>query len=101
MSRTKATFSFLGITLLSAFLYLGVWPFIAGGSRMESFCRSLTAGLSVAELDKLVSEKGYRLTAVSKDQRALVHDSRSMGRFLCEVEFREGQLTSARYIFND
>ncbi|MEK6664277.1 MAG: hypothetical protein AABY73_10480 [Pseudomonadota bacterium] len=101
MSRTKKTFSILGIVLLSAFFYLGVWPFIVGGSHMESFCRSLTAGLSVAELDKLASEKGYRLTTVSKEQRALVHDSRSMGRFLCEVEFREGQLTSAKYIFND
>lgn len=101
MSKTKTILSFLGIALLGALFYLGVWPFIVGGSHMESFCHSLTAGIPVAELDKLVAEKGYRLTAVSKEQRAFVHDSRSMGRFLCEVEFRDGRLATAKYTFND
>ena len=55
---------------------------------METFCRSLTAGLSAADLDKLVAEEGYRLTAIPIEQRAIVHDSRSMGRFVCDVEFR-------------
>lgn len=101
MSRKKTIFSILGTTLLGAIFYLGVWPFIVGGSHMETFCRSLTAELSVAELDKLVAEKGYRITTMPKEQRAIIHDSRSMGRFLCEVEFREGRLTMAKSTYND
>lgn len=101
MSQMKTILSILGAALLGAFFYLGVWPFIVGGSHMETFCRSLTAGLSVAELDKLVADKGYRLTAMPKEQRAIVHDSRSMGRFVCDVEFREGRLTTAKYSYND
>lgn len=101
MSRKKTIFSILGAALLSAILYIGIWPFIAGGSHMESFCRSLTPGLSAAELDRLVAGMGYRSTAMSKGQRALIHDSRSMGRFLCDVEFRDGRLTTAKYTHND
>lgn len=101
MSKKKTILSFIGVALLGALFYLGVWPFIVGGSHMESFCRSLTPGLSVSELNALVSGKGYRMTAVSNEQRAIIHDTRSMGRFLCEVEFREGRLVSAKYRFND
>lgn len=101
MSKTKTILSFLGIALLGAIFYLGVWPFIVGDSHMETFCRSLTAGLSAADLDKLVAEEGYRLTAIPIEQRAIVHDSRSMGRFVCDVEFRGGRLTTARYSYND
>jgi hypothetical protein len=101
MSRKKTIYSILGIVLLGAIFYLGVWPFIVGGSHMETFCRSLTVGIPTAELDKLVADKGYRLTAMPKEQRAIVHDSRSMGRFLCEVEFRDGRLAAAKYTYND
>lgn len=101
MSKTKTIFILLGTALLGAIFYLGVWPFIVGGSHMESFCRSLTVGLSETELDKLVAEKGYRITTMPKEQRAIIHDSGSMGRFLCEVEFREGRLTTAKYTYND
>ena len=101
MLRKITIFRFLGIALLGAIFYFGIWPFIVGGSRMELFCNSLAPGVSVSELSTLSSEKGYRLSAVPKDQRAFVHESRSMGRFLCEVEFREDRLVSAKYVFND
>ena len=101
MSRRKVIFSFLGIALLFAFFYFGVWPFIVGGSRMESFCSSLSNGLSVTEVTSLATQKGYRLSRLSKEQRALVHEPRSMGRFLCVLEFRDERLVSAKYVLND
>jgi hypothetical protein len=101
MSRRKVIFSFLGIALLGLFFYIGLWPFIVGGSRMESFCSSLSDGLSVAEVARLAAQKGYRLSRLSKEQRVLVHEPRSMGRFLCVLEFREERLVSAKYALND
>lgn len=101
MPRRKVIFSSLGIALLGTFFYIGLWPFIVGGSHMESFCSSLSNGLSVAEVANLATQKGYRLSRLPKDRRALVHDPRSMGRFLCDLEFREERLVSAKYVFND
>ena len=101
MSPRKVIFSFLGIALLGAFFYYGLWPFIVGGSRMESFCSSLSKGLSVTEVASLAAQKGHRLSRLSKEQRALVHEPRSMGRFLCDLEFREERLVSAKYVLND
>jgi hypothetical protein len=101
MSRRKVFFSFLGIALLGAFFYIGLWPFIVGGSRMESFCSTLSNGLSVAEVTNLAAPKGYRLSRLSKEQQALVHEPRSMGRFLCVLDFREERLVSAKYVLND
>lgn len=101
MSRRKVIFSFLDIALLGAFFYIGLWPFIVGGSRMESFCSSLSNGWSVAEVASLAAQKVYRLSSLSKEQRALVHEPRSMGRFLCALEFREERLVSAKYVLNE
>jgi hypothetical protein len=101
ISRRKIIFSFLGTALLGALFYIGLWPFIVGGSRMESFCSSLSNGLSVAQVESLAAQNGYRLSRLSKEQRALVHEPRSMGRFICDVEFREERLVSAKYVFND
>jgi hypothetical protein len=101
ISRRKVIFSFLGIALLGVFFYIGLWPFIIGGSRMESFCSTLTNGLSIAEVESLAAQNGYRLNRLSKGERALVHEPRSMGRFICDLEFREERLVSAKYVLND
>ena len=89
MSRKKVIFSLLGAALLGALFYFGLWPFIVGGSRMESFCRSLSNGFSVSEVGNLAAKKGFRMNYLPREQRALVHEPRSMGRFICVLEFRE------------
>ncbi len=101
MFRRKVVFRILGIILLGVFFYIGVWPFIVGGSRMKSFCDSLTNGLSFKEVEYLATKKGYRMGRLSKGQQALIHEPRSMGRFLCVPEFRDDKLTSAKYAHND
>lgn len=101
MQKRKIIFSSLGIVLFGAFFYIGLWPFIVGESRMKSFCSSLPNGLSVAQVTSLATQNGYSLSHLPKNTRALVHESRSMGRFLCELEFREERLVSAKYVFND
>lgn len=99
--KRKAIFRVLAIAIVGVIFYVGVWPFIVGGSRMETFCSSLSYGLSVADVTRLAAQKDYRLGHLSKDQQAFVHESRSMGRFLCALEFREDRLVSAKYVFND
>ena len=68
---------------------------------MKSFCGSLASGLSFKEVEKLATPKGYRMTPLSKEQQSLVHESRSMGRYLCVLEFRDDRLISAKYENND
>jgi len=102
MSRLKVITRVLSIIIaLSGLFYIGVWPFLVGGSRMKSFCGSLTSGLSFKEVEKMATPKGYRMTRLSKEQQSLVHESRSMGRFLCVLKFSDDRLISAKYVDND
>jgi len=68
---------------------------------MESFCRTLPTGSSFAKVVSLASQNGYRVSHLSKEQRAFVHEPRSMGRFICSLQFREEHLVSAKYVLND
>ena len=89
---------------LVAVLLLGlgymVWPFIVGGGQMESFCNALKIGSSGSEIRKAVSDRGYRI-ALGKEPKGLIHDTRSFGRFTCEVHFKDDRLVSARYFQNN
>lgn len=89
----------VGIGLLLGLAYL-VWPFIGGGRQMQAFCRALPPNAPVAAVRQAASEHGYRLTLL-QDGNGIVHDSRSFGRFTCQLQFSAGKLASARYSFND
>lgn len=101
MLKKKVVFSCLGIAIIGTFFYIGIWPFILGGSRMETFCTTLHGGLSIAEVENLARNEGYRLNYLPKEQRAFVHEPRSMGRFICNLELSEERLKSAKYFLND
>lgn len=51
MSRKKVAVGTFNAVFLCALFYFLVWPFIVGRSRMESFCSSLTNGLSFKEAE--------------------------------------------------
>jgi hypothetical protein len=97
----KNIFIFSLVALLGAFVYVGIWPFIVGGSHMESFCGALPGGLSAAEVKERALQQDLRLVYVPNEPRAFIHDPRSMGRFICKLEFRDEHLVSAKYFFND
>ncbi len=97
----KYIFLFSLLALLGAFVYVGIWPFIVGGSHMESFCGTLQSGLSPAEVKARVLQQDLRMVYVPNEPRAFIHDPRSMGRFICQLEFRDEHLVSAKYFFND
>ena len=101
MTKRKGTWLIVGAAILGGLFYVAVWPFIVGGNNMQSFCQSLAKDTSLVQVRYITNQNGYRMTPPDKDGRVLIHESRSFGRFICEVQFQEERLMSARYQFND
>jgi hypothetical protein len=89
----------LGLLILAGFGWV-VWPFMAGPGQMQSFCSSLTAGTSVAQVQAQAAQHGYRVSSLIEG-RAFVHETRSFGRFTCDLRFVSNGLVSSVYSFND
>lgn len=85
--------------LLLGLAYL-LWPFFVDGKQMQHLCQSLPIATPLSDLRRAVSEHGYRLTLL-QDGNGIIHDSRSFGRFTCQVRISDGKLAAARYTFND
>jgi len=98
MSRRSLN-TILGLALLAALAYW-LYPFLAGGSNMQSFCDKLRANAPRSEVERAVADAGFRLT-IGEDQNGFVHDPRAFGRYICDVEFEGNRLVSARYFLND
>lgn len=78
-----------------------LWPFMVGERNMRAFCAALPVGESVALLHQHAAREGYRVSGPDAAGRAIVHEPRSLGRFLCNVQFSGGQMVSAAYQHND
>ncbi len=91
----------LGGLLFAGILYFAVWPFITGGREMQAWCQAQRPGATLVEVQDSVRWQGYRITGPDKDGRALIHDPRSFGRFLCAAQFAGERLVSASYLGND
>ncbi len=68
---------------------------------METLCRSLAKDILLSQVRDRVQQNGYRMTPPDQAGHAYIHDPRSFGRFVCEVQFKEEHLASARYQLND
>jgi hypothetical protein len=98
MSR-KHLAMILGLVLLAGLAY-AFYPLTVGRSQMRKFCGGVKIGAPKQELERAVADSGYQVI-FGKERIALVRDSRSFGRFLCEVELADGRLVSATYRDND
>ena len=101
MAKRKTLSMIVGALLLGALFYFAVWPFVVGGSNMQAFCRSLANGTLISGVRDIVQQSRYRMSPPDKEGRAFIHEPRSFGRFICEVQFKEERLMSARYQHND
>jgi hypothetical protein len=99
LSRRKRIVVVFGVVLIAGLGWF-FWPFVAGPGQMESFCSSLEAGTSIAQVKAQAAQHGYRVSSLVED-RAFVHDSGSFGRFTCHLEFGSDGLVSSVYSFND
>jgi hypothetical protein len=97
--RRKRINTVLGLLLLGGLVYM-FWPFVVGRGQMQTFCASLPNGASLAQVNELVSARGYHIV-VGSDGMGLVHDTRSFGRFLCQTHFQNEKLVRANYLNND
>lgn len=101
MFKRKNLIAGIGGLLLAGVVYFAVWPFITGGRDMRAWCEAQRPGAMLAEMQDSVRRQGYRITGPDKAGRALIHDPRSFGRFLCAAQFAGERLVSARYQGND
>lgn len=97
--RRKRVFVVSGLLLLAGLGWV-LGPFMASPRQIQSFCSSLATGTSVAEIQAQAAQHGYRVSSVIEN-RAFVHESRSFGRFTCELRFGPDGLVSSVYLFND
>lgn len=100
MVKPRRLLNVIGGFLLLGFIGYTVWPFLAGPGQMSNFCQSLVIGSSLDEIQAQVAKNGYRLR-IDEKGAGPIFDPRSMGRFICQVEFIQGRLTTARYLHND
>lgn len=101
MAKRKMLSVIVGVLLLGALVYFAVWPFVVGSSNMQAFCRSLAMDTLISGVRDMVRQTRYRMSPPDKEGRAFIHDPRSFGRFICEVQFKEERLLSVRYRQND
>ncbi len=101
MTKRKTLSVIMGALFLGALFYFAVWPFVVGGSNMQAFCRSLAKDTLLPKVRDIVQQTRYRMSSTDKEGRAFIHDPRSFGRFICEVQFKDERLISARYQHND
>jgi hypothetical protein len=101
MTKRRVLVVLAGSLFLGALLYVAVWPFVVGGSNMQAFCRALTKDATISQVRDIVQQNGYRMTPPDKVGRIFIHDPRSFGRFICDAQFKDGRLVSARYSQND
>ena len=99
LSRRKRVAVIPGV-FLSAGLGWFFWPFVAGPGQMQSFCSSLAACASIAQVQAQAAKHGYRVSSPIEG-RAFVHDSGSFGRFTCNLEFGADGLVTSVCSFND
>lgn len=97
--RRKRIGVVVGLLLLAGIGWI-VWPFIVGPGQMQDFCSSLAVGTSVEQVQVQAAQQGYRVSSPIEG-RAFVHESRSFGRFTCNLQFGSDGLVSSVYSFND
>ena len=85
----------LGIVLLAGVAYW-LWPFVAGPRQMRSFCQSLPAGATVAQVRSISEQLGYAVSPVA-DGQSFIYSARAFGRVGCTVQFASSGLVSWKY----
>lgn len=88
-----------GLILLGGIAF-GAWSFGGAEHRVRQVCSDIRPGMSLDELNALARDKGFNQVHKSP---GVVHlaESRSFGRWGCEVAFEAGRVASARYAFMD
>jgi hypothetical protein len=99
-SPTRAILLSVGLAALAFLLYIGVWPFLTGGSSMARLCEGIHPGDDVALVRLRAGAAGYVVSKLAAGQLLIV-DRAAMGRHLCEIRLTGDRVGSSRYVHND
>jgi len=99
MSPLRKRLNLIAGFLISDGLGWMYYPLLTGEARMQKFCASLSAGTPLSEIQSVARQLDYTVTADTGN--ALIHDTSSFGRFVCQAQFNDGGLVSSTYVSND
>jgi hypothetical protein len=88
----------VGLLLLGGLSYV-VYPFVVGGTQMQSFCEAIQVGELEEKVLARVDNRGYTRRELEKG-RLLIIDSGAMGRFICDISISDGKIVEATYVHN-
>jgi hypothetical protein len=90
------------IILFAAFVLIN--GFVVAPKRMKIFCEEeVRIDTSIDRVKLQARQRGFRWTTLAKETPPVlvIHDSDSMGRWLCEVQYQDKTVTGKRYVHND
>jgi hypothetical protein len=93
----------IALIVMLGFFYFGIWPYIFGAKKMETFCEQITPGMQANEIFGLISDTDYKYVK-NKGKNVdiiLIIDSDASGRFICEVAMDGDKVVNASYVKND
>ncbi len=88
----------IGLLLIGGFSYL-IYPFMVGGTKMQSFCEAIQVGELEEKVLARADDHGYTSRELEKG-RLLLIDSRAMGRFICDISISDGKIVEVSYVHN-
>jgi hypothetical protein len=94
MNVTKEKSNWSGIIgpLVLAYLVYILWEgLVAIPNEMRAFCEGLVPGTPFDSIKVAAEQRGYHTHEISVD-KVLVSAPRTMGRFNCHLDFKDGKL---------
>jgi hypothetical protein len=98
-STRKWSAAFLFVALLAGVTFAFL-PYVLASKRMQKFCRELTVGVSMADIEARAQAEGYEVSSRAEG-RAILHDPESFGRLICDVRHDASGLLSAAFSDGD
>jgi hypothetical protein len=77
----------------------GIGYYLFTGSQVQRFCAALPVGSSLVQVQELTVARGYHVGPLT-DNRAIIRNPQSVGRFFCVVNFGSNGLESTSYVHN-
>ncbi len=87
------------VALLSGVSYC-TYNFASAKKRVKALCDQITPGMSVAQLSEFSRKHGLTLPR-SDSGITYITESKTFGRFACEIQLSNGIVVDAQYNFAD
>lgn len=89
----------VGLALIGSVAYC-VYGYGTAETRVQAVCAEIKPGMSIPELRRFAKEHGLSLPTLDSGVTFLV-ESRTFGRYGCEVTLESGAVRTSKYNFAD